>query len=424
MPKPDRRWVRWGATLALVAAACGLADAAVVDGVRVEPGADGTRVILDLNGPATESLFTLDNPSRVVVDLAGTTLNRQRVRLPAGGGLVRRIRVGPRDGGVLRVVFEVAPDVKARASHAAVAGSHRLVVELTGSSGAAPGATAASAGTMATTTAPTAPPAPRVDRSVPPARDLVIAVDAGHGGEDPGATGRDGTREKDVTLAIARVLAARINAEPGMKAVLTRDGDHFVALRERIRRARVAQADLFVSVHADAVADRSVTGSSVYVLSQRGASSEAAKWLADRENAADLVGGVSLENKDQVLASVLLDLSQSAAMSASMVVAEKVLDELNEVGDVRKARVQQAGFVVLKSPDIPSLLIESAYITNPGEEKRLRDPQHQAELADAILSGVRKYFRQSPPPGTRLAALAQARSEAGDGGSALRGLRP
>jgi N-acetylmuramoyl-L-alanine amidase len=187
--------------------------------------------------------------------------------------------------------------------------------------------------------------------------------------------------------------------------VLIRDGDYFVPLRERIGRARAAQADLFVSVHADAVRDPTVSGSSVYVLSARGATSEAAKWLADRENAADLIGGVSLEDKDSTLASVLLDLSQSAAMSASMVAAEKVLDELTEVGEVRKARVQQAGFVVLKSPDIPSLLIESAYITNPGEEHRLRDPRHQARLADAILTGIRNYFRENPPPGTRLALL-------------------
>jgi N-acetylmuramoyl-L-alanine amidase len=234
-------------------------------------------------------------------------------------------------------------------------------------------------------------------------RTLIIAVDAGHGGEDPGASGPDGTHEKDITLAIARELASRINAEPGLRATLTRPDDRFVPLRERINRARRAQADLFVSVHADAVPDRSVSGASVYVLSARGATNEAAKWLADRENAADLVGGVSLDDKDNVLASVLLDLSQSAAMSASMVAAEKVLTELNTVGDVRKARVQQAGFVVLKSPDIPSMLIETAYITNPGEEKRLRDERYQQKLAAAILNGIRNYFRESPLPGTRLA---------------------
>jgi N-acetylmuramoyl-L-alanine amidase len=266
------------------------------------------------------------------------------------------------------------------------------------------------------------PPSLPADRTpTRPVRDLVIAVDAGHGGDDPGASGRDGTHEKDVTLAVARVLARRINAEPGMRAVLTRATDVFVPLRERIRLARVAQADLFVSVHADAVLDRTVSGSSVYVLSQRGATNEAAKWLADRENAADLVGGVSLDDKDNVLASVLLDLSQSAAMSASMNAAGKVLDELNRIGEVRKERVQQAGFVVLKSPDIPSMLIESAYITNPSEERRLRDPHFQLELADAILAGLRNYFHDNPPPGTRLAALAAANAPSGsyDPGRAL-----
>jgi len=236
-------------------------------------------------------------------------------------------------------------------------------------------------------------------------RTLVIAVDAGHGGEDPGASGRDGTHEKDVTLAIARVLAARIEAEHGMRAVLTRSHDVFVPLRERSQRARQAQADLFVSIHADAVVDRSVAGASVYVLSAHGASSEAAKWLAERENAADLVGGVSLEGKDRVLASVLLDLSQSAAMSASMAAAAKVVEQLNVVGDVRKSQVQKAGFMVLKSPDIPSMLIETAYITNPEEERRLRDVSYQEKLADAIVTGLKGYFRESAPPGTRLAQL-------------------
>jgi N-acetylmuramoyl-L-alanine amidase len=372
---------------------------------------DATRVVLDLAGTASASLFTLALPDRVVVDLKPVAVDRYRLKIPPGQGLVRKVRLAPRDGGVLRIVLEVDRKVRAHwvASEAAGGDGRRLVFEL------AP-LGAGRAGAAAALSEPPAAPPPERKLSLA-TRDLVIAVDAGHGGDDPGAIGRDGTREKDVTLAVARVLAARISAEPGMRAVMTRSGDYFVPLRERIRRARVAQADLFVSVHADAVADRSVAGSSVYVLSQRGASSEAAKWLADRENSADLVGGVSLDDKDDVLASVLLDLSQSAAMSASMVAAEKVLDELNEVGEVRKARVQQAGFVVLKSPDVPSLLIESAYITNPGEERRLRDPRYQARLAEAILTGIRNYFRENPPPGTRLAMLAAS----ADGGTASGG---
>jgi len=234
-------------------------------------------------------------------------------------------------------------------------------------------------------------------------RDIVIAVDAGHGGQDPGATGHSGTHEKDVVLAIARALARRIDRQPGMHAVLTRDRDEFLTLRERIRRARAARADLFVSVHADSVRDSAISGSSVYVLSERGATSEAARWLAKRENDADLMGGVSLADKNDQLASVLLDLSQSASISSSMQAAQDVLDALREVGAVRKARVQQAGFVVLKSPDIPSMLIETAYISNPAEERRLDTVSHQQQLAEAIFSGLRAYFAHNPPAGTRFA---------------------
>jgi len=235
------------------------------------------------------------------------------------------------------------------------------------------------------------------------ARDLIIAVDAGHGGDDPGAIGKNGTREKDVVLAIARALARRIDQEPGMRAFLTRDGDYFVPLRDRMRRARAREADLFVSIHADSVRDRSVDGSSVYILSQRGATDEAARWLAERENASDLIGGVSLEDKGDVLASVLLDLSQSAALSASHAAAEHVLRQLTLVGEVRKPLVQQARFMVLKSPDIPSMLVETAYISNPREEQRLRGAAQQAKLAAAIHQGVRDYFYADPPAGTRIA---------------------
>jgi N-acetylmuramoyl-L-alanine amidase len=234
-------------------------------------------------------------------------------------------------------------------------------------------------------------------------RDVVIAVDAGHGGQDPGAIGHGGTREKDVVLAIARALAERINSEPGMRAVLTRDRDEFLVLRDRIGRARIAKADMFVSIHADSIANRDVSGSSVYVLSEHGASNEAARWLADRENAADLMGGVKLDDKDRQLASVLLDLSQTANISASMTAAQRVIGSLDAVGQVRKAQVQQAGFVVLKSPDIPSMLVETAYISNPEEEVSLRNTRHQAALADAVFNGLRTYFAANPPVGTRFA---------------------
>jgi N-acetylmuramoyl-L-alanine amidase len=239
-------------------------------------------------------------------------------------------------------------------------------------------------------------------------RDVIVAVDAGHGGQDPGATGPGGTHEKDVVLPIARALAERINSEPGMKAVLTRNRDEFLVLRDRIRRARVAKADMFISVHADSIANHEVTGASVYVLSERGATNEAARWLAERENAADLMGGVSLDDKDNTLASVLLDLSQSANISASMTAAQRVLTQLDNVGQVRKSQVQQAGFVVLKSPDIPSMLVETAYISNRSEELRLKSSRYQSQLADAIFSGVRNYFEQNPPAGTRFASARRA----------------
>jgi N-acetylmuramoyl-L-alanine amidase len=234
-------------------------------------------------------------------------------------------------------------------------------------------------------------------------RDVVIAIDAGHGGEDPGAKGRYGTYEKDVVLAISRRLAALIEKEKGMRPVMIRKGDYYLGLKKRTELARQSGADLFISIHADAFRDRRVKGSSVYTLSRRGASSEAASWLADRENSADLVGGVELKTKDDMVASVLLDLSQTATQQASHEVAEKVLGQMRQVGKTHKRKVQRAGFVVLKSPDVPSILVETAFISNPDEEKRLKNPAHQQRLAESILRGVRGYFRSSPPPGTLLA---------------------
>jgi len=234
-------------------------------------------------------------------------------------------------------------------------------------------------------------------------RDVIVAVDAGHGGQDPGAIGHAGTQEKNITLPIARALAERINGEPGMRAVLTRNKDEFLVLRDRIHRARVAKADMFISVHADSIADRTVSGASVYVLSEKGATNESARWLAERENAADLMGGVKLDDKDNTLASVLLDLSNTANISASVAAAEGVLTSLDNVGQVRKPQVQQAAFVVLKSPDIPSMLVETAYISNPADELRLRSTREQEKLAEAIFQGVKTYFAQNPPAGTRFA---------------------
>ena len=235
-------------------------------------------------------------------------------------------------------------------------------------------------------------------------RKLVVAIDAGHGGKDPGAHGPSGVHEKDVTLAVARELAEKINADPGMKAVLIRDHDTFVPLQDRYMKARAAQADLFISIHADASPNQTATGASVFVLSTRGASSQAARWLADSENAADLVGGVSLDDKDRNLSAVLLDLSQSATMRASDDVAAQVLDALKNVGKAHKREIERANFVVLRSPDVPSMLVETGFITNPGEEQKLDDPNYRDRLAAAIASGVRQYFTVQAPPGSLYAS--------------------
>jgi N-acetylmuramoyl-L-alanine amidase len=235
-------------------------------------------------------------------------------------------------------------------------------------------------------------------------RKLVVAIDAGHGGKDPGALGPSGAREKVITLAVARELARQINADPGMRAVLIRDSDVFVPLKQRYMKARAAQADLFISIHADAALNDTASGASVFVLSTRGASSQAARWLADKENAADLVGGVTLDHKDPHLAAVLLDLSQSATMRASDDIASSVLNSLKNVGKAHKPAIERANFVVLRSPDVPSMLVETGFITNPGEERRLNDPQYRSRLAAAIASGVRKYFVEQAPPGSWYAA--------------------
>jgi N-acetylmuramoyl-L-alanine amidase len=365
------------------------ASAVEVRAVRLTASPDGTRVILELSGNARHNLFALTNPDRVVIDVSDAHLAPGSGGAPAGAGVVKQIRMARRPSGELRVVLDLTQSIRAKSfvSTPSDRSGYRLEIDL----GNPP----------VSTEAPI-----KAEHTRPDARDLIVAIDAGHGGEDPGAIGKYGTREKDVTLAIARDLARYVDAEPGMRAVLTRNGDYFVPLRERMRRARAQQADLFISIHADSIRDRSVDGSSVYILSQRGATSEAARWLAERQNAADLIGGVKLEDKGDLLASVLLDLSQTASLSASHTAAEHVLHQLNLVGEVRRPLVQQAGFMVLKSPDIPSMLVETAYISNPIEEQKLRGLAHQAKIADAIHHGIREYFYADPPAGSRIAQLA------------------
>ena len=423
-------WVRLSIALSLCCSLLLSAHAApsvTVKDVRLWAGPDATRVVFDLSGPARHTLLTLHNPDRVVVDVAAARFENDSVAMPTGQGFAKQLRAGVQ-GPDLRLVIDLSSPATPHSFMVEPQGDlgHRLVVDLVGAPGAAP-ASVTLASTKTTTPAPVA--APTVVKSAPASegRDIIVAVDAGHGGNDPGAMGRTGAREKDVTLAIARRLKERIDQEPGMRAVLTRDGDYFLAHRLRIKRARDQRADMFISIHADSYTDRSVAGSSVYTLSARGASDEAARWLAERENAADLIGGVSLEDKGDVLASVLLDLSQGASMSASLVAADKVMDELYRMGNVTRRGVKQAGFLVLKSPDIPSMLVETAFISNPAEEARLKSPAHQRRLAEAIHAGVRSYFYDNPPPGTRIAQLRKDRDSriaaAGGGSDAVGALQ-
>ncbi|MGH8582614.1 MAG: N-acetylmuramoyl-L-alanine amidase [Gammaproteobacteria bacterium] len=389
-------------------------EAVEVYGIRMWAAPDNTRLVLDLSAPVEYHYFTINSPQRVVLDVENARLAKPVAKPMARDHFLHAIRHGEKHDG-LRLVLDLKRPtalkgflLKPRPPH-----GHRLVLDLL-----ADGASAQPIPALQVPVNKTAPPAPdpnliRLRASPRPARapipeattyrKLVVAIDAGHGGEDPGATGTTGAREKDLTLAIARKLARQINREPGMRAVMIRDGDYFIALRERIRRARNHKADMFVSIHADAYTDPAARGSSVYVLSRNGASSEAARWLAERENAADLVGGVRLEDKDEQLKAVLLDLSQHGSMQASLEVGRRVLGRINRVGKLHHNHVQRAGFAVLKSPDIPSILVETAFISNPAEERKLLNPNHQAALAQAVLGGLRTYFREAPPPGTEFA---------------------
>ena len=362
--------------------------AAEVAGVRLWTAPDHTRLVFDTSGPTAHKVFSLNKPDRLVIDFDGSSLAEGFSAKDVVDRHLKGMRHAVRPDGTLRVVLDLKRAVRPKTFllKPNQRYGHRLVVDLYPVE---------------------ATRKPRVAKStndIKRARDVVIAVDAGHGGEDPGASGsRFGTKEKIVTLQIAKRLKRLIDAQPGMRAVLTRTGDYYIGLRKRMKLARDHRADLFVSIHADAFRDKRVRGSSVYVLSKRGASSEAARWLAEKENASDLVGGVKLDDKDDVLASVLLDLSQSATQHASIGAAAKVYKELGRVGKVHGRQVHHAGFMVLKSPDIPSMLVETGFISNPGEERNLRDPKYQERMAKAIMRGVKNYFAAAAPPGTLLA---------------------
>ncbi|WP_425602410.1 N-acetylmuramoyl-L-alanine amidase [Luteibacter aegosomatis] len=396
------------------------ASAADVKAARVWAGPEYTRVVFDLSGPATYKMSQGDVPGTIVLDIAGSAVAGEFAP-PGGQGLFKSMSAG-RQGNTARMTARVDAQAKPKSFLLKPAGDYgyRLVLDLYPGGQTDPGDNAPDdEDASAVAAAPAAPSkpvgaTPARGKPLPAAltgeRKVIVAIDAGHGGEDPGARGATGLREKDVTLQVARELADQINRQPGMQAFLTRTGDYFIPLKRRYQIAREHNADMFVSIHADAFKNSDAKGSSVWVLSPRGKTSEAARWLADRENRADLVGGVSLDDKDDSLAAVLLDLQQGYAMQASESIAGNVLKALGRLGPTHRGYVERANFVVLRSPDVPSILVETAFITNPSEETRLRNPAHRQELASAVLGGVRNYFESMPPPGTWFAAQAARRN--------------
>ncbi|MFN7085027.1 MAG: N-acetylmuramoyl-L-alanine amidase [Burkholderiales bacterium] len=400
------------------------ADIAITSS-RVWPATDYTRITLESRTPIPHRLFGLENPERLVLDLddvdLGAALNGLADKIGTHDPYVRSLRVGRFKPGTVRLVFDLKAKVRPQAFTLAPVGDygHRLVLDIYPleppdpllafldkhqSQPSPPAEPAAARPPEPAALQPAPPRTAAMTRDDPPrklradaARLLIVAIDAGHGGEDPGARGRRGTYEKDVTLAIARKLKARVDQEPDMRAVLIRDGDYFIPLHMRVAKARRVNADLFVSVHADAFIKPHARGSSVFALSERGATSAAARWLAKRENEADLIGGVNLDVPDPYLKQTLLDLSQTATINDSLKLAKAVLSELGEINTLHKPHVEQAGFAVLKAPDIPSILVETAFISNPEEEKRLKDDAYQDRMAEAIFGGIKRYFAKNPP---------------------------
>lgn len=372
-----------------------------------------TSMIFAVEASPKHRVFVMNNPSRLVIDIKDARLGRALNQPPKAHPLFARVRTGIKNGTDLRIVVDLKESVNSKKFSLSSNNSdaRHLIVDLLNKQPAA--ATKVEDKIVTRAVARKSVESKKVAYKTAVgkaaghenASSIVIAIDAGHGGNDSGALGPNGTEEKKVTFAIAKKLEALINRQPGMKAVMVRKGDYYVGLRNRMRIARAAKADLFISIHADAFQDLSVKGASVYTLSTRGASSEAARWLAKNENAADLVGGVSLDDKEDVLASVLLDLSQTATQEASLNVAGHILKNFQKVCELHKGSVQKAGFVVLKSPDIPSILVETAFISNPSEEKNLLSNRYQSKIANAIFKGVRNYFRQSAPVDSRIAAL-------------------
>jgi len=418
--------------VALLLGAHELAFGASIVAVRVWPAADYTRVTLESDTPLSLKHFMADNPQRLVIDIDGLELSptlRELVgKVRSDDPFIEGVRVGQNQPRVVRLVIDLkqptAPQLFTLAPVAAY--QHRAVFDLHPTHERDPlralvqdKAQAEQKAAQAVQDAlgefidkMNAPPVPGRAASAPPPvaaasappisqsridRLIIVALDPGHGGEDPGATGPTGLREKDVVLAVALKLRDSINAIPGMRAMLTRDADFFVPLQERVRKARRVQADLFVSIHADAFFKPHARGASVFALSQGGATSSAARWMADKENAADLVGGVNIKAKDATVLRTLLDMSTTAQIKDSLKLGGEVLGQIRKVGYLHKGSVEQAGFAVLKAPDVPSILVETAFISNPEEEKKLRSDEYRDQLVDALTSGIKRYFAKNPP---------------------------
>ncbi len=418
--------------------ASGAHAAIAIGSARIWPAQDYTRLTLESKQAIRHNMFTVSNPERLVIDLEdvepGDALKELANKIGNDNPYIKSVRVGRFKPGVVRLVLDLKSEVKPQLFDLKPVGEYgyRLVLDvypaqpldplmalLEKPKASPPEAASAPAATgqAAAPPAPTEPAAkekpepvakPGIGKSdVTPAvshpnapelraRTLIVAIDAGHGGEDPGARGKNGSYEKNVTLAIARKVKALVDDAPNMRGVLIRDGDYFIPLIGRVTKARQINADLFVSIHADAFIKPNARGSSVFALSEHGATSAAARWLAKKENEADLIGGVNLAVKDPYLARTLLDLSQTATINDSMKLAKHVLNELGGINDLHRGQVEQAGFAVLKSPDIPSILVETAFISNPSEERRLNDESYQEKLANAILGGIKRYFAQNP----------------------------
>lgn len=369
-----------------------------VKSIRVWPSPDSTRIVFDLSAPINYEAFNLADPHRVVIDIDNVQMMASTTEISLTSTPIKHLRHAPREKQGVRVVLDTHQNVRINSFQLPPNEQygHRLVLDLYVDGQAPSAAIAQPPTTTASSPAPAAPSVKRAVTGTVKPRTFVVAIDPGHGGEDPGATGTRGTREKNVVLAIARELKAMVDKEPGMRAYLTRDGDYFVPLRTRIEKARAAEADLFISIHADAFRDKRAHGASVFTLSQNGASSEAARWLAEQENESDLIGGVSLDDKDKVLASILLDLSQSASGEASTNLGSSVLSQMKHVAPLHGSkRVQQAGFLVLKSPDIPSILVETEFISNPNAENKLNSKHYQKQMAQAIMTGIKNYKHSS-----------------------------